>query len=407
MTTLDDLPALPPVDHWQLPRSCRTGPGVRIRAGRLTVGENVTIGAGTTLVGDDVALGDGTVIGPDCDLRAGTLTLGPGSELGPRVRVLAAERFAVGGAARIGPDAQVLCREFTAGRLLYFGDGARVGYGGTTTSTSRVRIGDRVTVGQHTILNANHEISLGDGVGTGSYLAVWTHGYHFGHGPLDGTEPAYAPVHVARDVWLGYHVTLLPGAHVGEGTIVAAGSVVTAPLPAGILAGGVPARVKRELHLGPVADDRARDAVLGVLAGWRTELQWKGCTVDACEGSPGTGASSGTLEGSAGTLTVALADGAHRTRVVLLAPDAPWPADPPPGEALAVLSLGDRPDRRPRPGDPVALFELRSGRLSGHASPVVEDLRDRLRRHAMPCGDDRCFSSIEPAAFARLKEAAE
>ncbi|MFY1679843.1 MULTISPECIES: DapH/DapD/GlmU-related protein [unclassified Streptomyces] len=406
MTTLDDRPTLPPVDPRQLPRSCRTGPGVRIRAGRLSVGENVTIGAGTTLVGDDVVLGDGTVVGPECDLRAGTLSLGPGSELGPRVRVLAAERFAAGGAARIGPDAQVLCREFTAGRLLYFGDGARVGYGGTTTSTSRVKIGDRVTVGQHTILNANHEISLGDGVGTGSYLAVWTHGYHFGHGPLDGTEPAYAPVHVARDVWLGYHVTLLPGAHVGEGTIVAAGSVVTAPLPAGILAGGVPARVKRELHLGPVADDRARDAVLGVLDGWRTELEWKGCTVDVRAGSPGQGLPSGTYEGSAGTLTVALADGTHRTRVVLLAPDDPWPGDPPPGQALAVLSLGERPDRRPRPGDPVALFELRSGRLSGHASPVVEDLRDRLRRHAMPCGDDRCFSSIEPAAFARLKEAA-
>ncbi|MFG2310955.1 DapH/DapD/GlmU-related protein [Streptomyces sp. NPDC048566] len=400
MTLLDARPALPPVDPGQLPRSCRTGPGVRILAGRLTLGENVTIGAGTTLVGDDVVLGDGTVIAPDCDLRAGTLSLGPGTELGPRVRVLVAERFAVGGAARIGPDAQVLCRRFTAGRLLYFGDGARVGYGGTTTSTSRVRIGDRVTIGQHTILNANHEISLGDGVGTGSYLAVWTHGYHFGHGPLNGTEPAYAPVHVANDVWLGYHVTLLPGAHVGEGTVVAAGSVVTAPLPAGVLAGGVPARVKRELDLGPVSENRAHDAVLGVLDGWRTELDWKGCTIEASSGSPGTS------EGSPRTLTVALADGSHRTRVVLLAQDDPWPGSPPRGEALAVLSLGERPDRRPRPGDPVALFELRSGRLSGHTSPVVEDLRDQLRRHAMPCGDDRCFSAIEPGAFARLKEAA-
>ncbi|MEU6312354.1 DapH/DapD/GlmU-related protein [Streptomyces sp. NPDC047014] len=394
-STTEKSAALPLIDPGRLPDSCRTGPGVRIHAGRLTVGEDVRIGAGTTIVGDDVVLGDGTVIGPGCDLRADTLDLGPGTEIGPRVRLLVAERFAVGGASRIAPDVQVLCREFTAGRLFYFGDGARVGYGGTTTSTARVRIGDRVTIGQHTILNANHEITLGDGVGTGSYLAVWTHGYHFGHGPLNGTEPAYAPVRVARDVWLGYHVTLLPGAHVGEGTVVAAGSVVTAPLPGGVLAGGVPARVKKELDLRPVGDDRAREAVLGVLRGWRAELVWKGCRAD-WEEPPG----------APGALTVSLADGSHRTRVVLLAPDAPWPGSPPPGEALAVLSLGDRPDGRQRQQDAVAVFELRSGHLSGHTSPVVEDLRDQLRRHAMPCGDDRCFGSIEPEAFARLRRAA-
>ncbi|WP_327286428.1 MULTISPECIES: DapH/DapD/GlmU-related protein [unclassified Streptomyces] len=393
-STILPSPALPLVDAERLPDSCRTGPGVRIHAGRLTVGEGVRIGAGTTIVGDDVVIGDGTVIGPDCDLRAATLRLGTGTEIGPRVRVLVAERFAVGGAARIAPDVQVLCRDFTAGRLFYFGDGARVGYGGTTTSTARVRIGDRVTIGQHTILNANHEITLGDGVGTGSYLAIWTHGYHFGHGPLNGTEPAYAPVRIARDAWLGYHVTVLPGAHVGEATVVAAGSVVTAPLPAGVLAGGVPARVKKSLDLRPVGDDRAREAVLGVLRGWRTELVWKGCPVEWQE-----------RPGAPGPLTVSLADGSHRTRVVLLAPDDPWPATPPPGEALAVLVLGDRAAEH-RPQGSVAVFEVRSGRLRGHTSPVIEDLRDQLRRHAVPCGDDRSFSSIEPEAFARLRRAA-
>ncbi|MEV6394695.1 DapH/DapD/GlmU-related protein [Streptomyces sp. NPDC051907] len=388
---------LPRVALESLPDSCQAGPGVRIHARRLTVGEDVRIGAGTTIVGDDVVLGDGTAIGPGCDLRAGTLHLGSGTEVGPRVRVLVAERFVVGAAARLATGAEVLCRDFTAGRLFYFGDGARVGYGGTTTSTARVRVGDRVTIGQHTILNANHEITVGDGVGTGSYLAVWTHGYHFGHGPLNGTQPAYAPVHIGRDVWLGYHVTVLPGAHVGDDTVVAAGSVVTAPIPAGVLAGGVPARAKKPLDLRPVPDDLAHDAVRDALRAWQTELDWKGCLVEWHEGQD--------APGCLARLTVSLPDGSHRTHVVLLAPGAPRPTAPPAGEALAIVTLADDP-ATPRPDGPVALFELRSGRLSGHTSPVVEDLRDQLRRHAMPCGDDRCFSSIEPEAFARLKEAA-
>ncbi|WP_243843006.1 hypothetical protein [Mumia sp. ZJ430] len=40
---------------------------------------------------------------------------------------------------------------------------------------------------------------------------------------------------------------MCPGVTIGENTVVAAGSIVTRDLPAGVLAAGTPARIIREL----------------------------------------------------------------------------------------------------------------------------------------------------------------
>lgn len=398
------LTAPPPaVPLTGLPASCRVGRGVRIHAHRLRIGEGVSLGDDVTIVGDDVVLGPGTSVGRGTDLRAGTLALGHGCQIGQDVRVLVADRFSTGDAARVEGGVEVVCRDFTAGHLLYLGRGATVGYGGTTASTARVSLGDRVTIGQHSILNANHPITFGDDVGTGSYLAIWTHGYHFGHGPLDGIEPAYAPVHIGANVWLGFQVTVLPGTTVGENSMVAAGSVITRDVPADVLVGGVPARVKKHLDRARVTGAAADSAAARVLRTWQDELEWKGCRVERnAQDRP---------DAPADSLTVALADGSHRTTVVLLRAGEPVPAGEPTGEptgtALALVTVDDRADvRAAAGGSRVAALVLRTGELLGHTSPVVEDLRDQFRRHAMPCGDRTCFSSVEPAAFARLRAAA-
>lgn len=48
---------------------------------------------------------------------------------------------------------------------------------------------------------------------------------------------------VEDDVWIGFRSTILSGVHIGQGAIVAAGSVVTKDVPPYAIVGGIPAKV--------------------------------------------------------------------------------------------------------------------------------------------------------------------
>jgi acetyltransferase-like isoleucine patch superfamily enzyme len=58
----------------------------------------------------------------------------------------------------------------------------------------------------------------------------------------------HAPVvrtRIGNDVWIARRAIVLNGAHLGDGVVVAAGAVVTKPMPAYAFVAGVPARVVR------------------------------------------------------------------------------------------------------------------------------------------------------------------
>jgi acetyltransferase-like isoleucine patch superfamily enzyme len=55
------------------------------------------------------------------------------------------------------------------------------------------------------------------------------------------------PIRIGRNVWIGFDVCVLPGVHIGDGSIVGARSVVDADVPEYSIVAGNPARVIREL----------------------------------------------------------------------------------------------------------------------------------------------------------------
>ena len=64
------------------------------------------------------------------------------------------------------------------------------------------------------------------------------------NGELKSDEkPEAAPIVIQDHVWLGMNVIVLKGVTIGEGAIVAAGSVVTKDVPPHCLVAGVPAKV--------------------------------------------------------------------------------------------------------------------------------------------------------------------
>jgi acetyltransferase-like isoleucine patch superfamily enzyme len=55
------------------------------------------------------------------------------------------------------------------------------------------------------------------------------------------------PIRLGRNAWVGFGACVLPGVSVGEGSIVAARSVVASDVPAYVVVAGNPARIVRRL----------------------------------------------------------------------------------------------------------------------------------------------------------------
>ena len=99
----------------------------------------------------------------------------------------------------------------------------------------------------------NHGCYFMDGggitIGENTFIGPFCGFYTAAH-PLDyerrnqGLEWA-KPIVVGKNCWFGANVSVMPGVTIGEGCVIAAGSVVTKDLPANALAAGVPAVVKK------------------------------------------------------------------------------------------------------------------------------------------------------------------
>jgi acetyltransferase-like isoleucine patch superfamily enzyme len=64
---------------------------------------------------------------------------------------------------------------------------------------------------------------------------------------FDADVPAL-PIHIGRNVWIGFDACVLPGVTVGEGAVIGARSVVMSDVPAYTVVAGNPAQVIRKLE---------------------------------------------------------------------------------------------------------------------------------------------------------------
>lgn len=122
-------------------------------------------------------------------------------------------------------------------------------------------IGDSVVLGEDIFLNANGGIVLGDEVGIGPGSKIWSVNHIIDDINKPITEQGYEDkaVHIGKGVWIGANCTILPGADIGEGVVVSAGSVVGGKKikPFALMAGN-PARVIgfRKKEDGPATDSK-------------------------------------------------------------------------------------------------------------------------------------------------------
>jgi len=114
-------------------------------------------------------------------------------------------------------------------------------YGGAEIrAAKRLTIGENTTIGHGAVLDARGGLSIGRNVNFSTGVWIWTM-QHDPRDPKFGIETA--PVVVKDYAWLSCRSVVLPGVTVGEGSVVAAGAVVTQDVPDYSIVGGVPARV--------------------------------------------------------------------------------------------------------------------------------------------------------------------
>lgn len=99
-------------------------------------------------------------------------------------------------------------------------------------------LGDKSFINSDCKIRCHKQITIGSGCAISHDFTVMDSDAH----QLNG-EKKTASVQIGNHVWIGTRVTVLPGVHIGDGAIVAAGAVVAHDIPPKTLVGGVPARV--------------------------------------------------------------------------------------------------------------------------------------------------------------------
>lgn len=112
----------------------------------------------------------------------------------------------------------------------------------------QIHIGEQVYANVGCVVLDVCRVDLGAHCQLGPGVHIYTATHPLDPGPRRGGRESGEPVTVAENVWIGGRAVLTPGVTVGENAVVAAGAVVTDDVPAGVLVGGNPGTVLRDLE---------------------------------------------------------------------------------------------------------------------------------------------------------------
>jgi len=115
---------------------------------------------------------------------------------------------------------------------------------------SKAYFSPKVSLGDYSGIGVNAKIygtcTIGNYVMMGEDCTIMTRNHRHDRTDIPMMQQGFEeerPVVIGNDVWIGDRVTILPGVHIADGCIIAAGAVVTRDVPAYSIAAGVPARV--------------------------------------------------------------------------------------------------------------------------------------------------------------------
>ena len=175
----------------------------------------------------------------------------PASYLGSGVKIQSRSRLTMGSQTSIGGG--VVIDALSRGGV-HIGQRSTIDRGALLRGSGVIRnlgegiiIGERTAIGAFNVILGQGGIHIGDDCLLGPNVTVVSENHI--HSSLDTPIRAQGeqrlPTQIGNDVWIGAGAVILGGADIGDGVIVAAGSVVRGTIAPNSIVGGVPAKLIR------------------------------------------------------------------------------------------------------------------------------------------------------------------
>jgi len=110
-----------------------------------------------------------------------------------------------------------------------------------------IRVGKRFFANFGLTILDEAPVTIGDNCFIGPNVDIYTACHSTDPAARNQRREWAEPVCIGHNVWIGGHVTILPGVSIGDNCTIGAGSVVTHDIPANSIAAGNPARVIKTL----------------------------------------------------------------------------------------------------------------------------------------------------------------
>jgi len=189
----------------------------RLRGYRI--GRDVSLSLGSVITGKTVTIGDGT--------QVGFLSIIRGREVS------------------LGRHVQIGTMSFLDVPVIEIGEGSKINeqvfIGGLQFPNSKFVMGRNCQIMQMSFINPTHSITIGDDSGIGGHSLVF--GHTSGLSKFEGYPVEFDSIEIGRSVSVAWRVFILPGAKIGDGSVIGANSLVRGTIPEQCLAVGFPARV--------------------------------------------------------------------------------------------------------------------------------------------------------------------
>lgn len=144
-----------------------------------------------------------------------------------------------------------LIRRF-CGKMMFLQCGDKVDIGRKISFSSKISIGNSSSIGDYTHIHG--ELQIGNNVMIAPHCAFIASDHNIDNLdiPMNCQGTTEGKIVIENNCWIGYGSVILNNVNIGEGSVVAAGAVVTKDVAPYAVVGGVPAKVikyRRKIRL--------------------------------------------------------------------------------------------------------------------------------------------------------------